>query len=164
MSNAYAAPTAKLSDVDTATQPVAFALNGRIGRLRYVAYSTAMYIIVTVVFLLVMIPLGTVGIFNAEDGRLLPILLLIVYMGFFTVIARRRLHDLGMSGWFVLGNFVPFVNFYFGLIMLFKRGDEGNNEFGAQLQENSLGVKIMAFSMPALVILFIIAAAMFPQP
>jgi hypothetical protein len=41
MSNPYAAPDAVLSDVaeDETYEPQIFSVNGRIGRLRYLAYS-----------------------------------------------------------------------------------------------------------------------------
>jgi uncharacterized membrane protein YhaH (DUF805 family) len=43
----------------------------------------------------------------------------------------RRLHDLDRSGWWALFAFVPLVNFIFGLYLLFKRGTEGPNRYGA---------------------------------
>lgn len=38
-------------------------------------------------------------------------------------VAVRRLHDTGHSGWWMI---VPFYNIY----LLFKKGDEGYNEYG----------------------------------
>lgn len=42
----------------------------------------------------------------------------------------RRMHDLGKSGWWFLLILVPFVNFFFALYILFKKGTEGENEYG----------------------------------
>jgi uncharacterized membrane protein YhaH (DUF805 family) len=45
-------------------------------------------------------------------------------------ITVKRLHDLGRPGWhwFLLG--VPIYNIYLGLVLLFKRGSWGDNQFG----------------------------------
>ena len=43
----------------------------------------------------------------------------------------RRLHDLNRSGWFFLVGLVPLINFIFGLYLLFAKGTEGQNRFGA---------------------------------
>jgi uncharacterized membrane protein YhaH (DUF805 family) len=40
-------------------------------------------------------------------------------------VAVRRLHDTGHSGWWII---VPFYNIY----LLFKKGDEGYNEYGEE--------------------------------
>jgi len=43
----------------------------------------------------------------------------------------RRLHDMGMSGWWVLISFVPFIG---GMILLFfmtTDSDPGDNQYGA---------------------------------
>lgn len=43
----------------------------------------------------------------------------------------RRCHDLNKSGWWLLLLFIPFVNFLFVLYLLFAKGTEGFNRFGA---------------------------------
>ena len=42
----------------------------------------------------------------------------------------RRLHDLNKSGWFSLLLFVPIIDFFFGLYLLFVKGTDGPNEYG----------------------------------
>lgn len=42
----------------------------------------------------------------------------------------RRLHDVNMSGFVCLLNFVPFVNVGLAFYLLFKKGTEGGNEYG----------------------------------
>ena len=42
----------------------------------------------------------------------------------------RRLHDLGVSGWWSLAVLVPFLNFIFGLYVLFAPGQEHANDHG----------------------------------
>ena len=144
MSNIYAAPYADLSQPVQPGAAVAFALNGRIGRLRYVAYVSAAYLLISLCLGLMMIPL---------DGVAASVVVLIAYM----IIARRRLQDIGLGGLFFLCMFIPFVNLYFGLVMLFKRGDEGSNEFGSQPPANTVGVKVMACALPLLLVLAMFA-------
>lgn len=42
----------------------------------------------------------------------------------------RRLHDLNRNGWFWLLCFIPLVNFFLGIYLLFFRGTEGENRYG----------------------------------
>jgi len=42
----------------------------------------------------------------------------------------KRLHDLDKSGWYSLLLLIPFVNFVFGLYILFKKGADGRNQYG----------------------------------
>jgi uncharacterized membrane protein YhaH (DUF805 family) len=42
----------------------------------------------------------------------------------------RRLHDLGMKWYFVILNWVPFVNLLFTLYLLIAKGEKGVNRFG----------------------------------
>ena len=43
----------------------------------------------------------------------------------------RRLHDLDRSGWWMLIGFVPYVNFVFSLYIVFVKGTDGYNRYGA---------------------------------
>ena len=47
-----------------------------------------------------------------------------------TAVSVKRLHDLDMSGWHILGMIIPIWNIYLGLKMLFVRGTPGPNRFG----------------------------------
>ncbi len=42
----------------------------------------------------------------------------------------RRLHDLGISGWWSLVVFIPIVNVFFGLYVLFAAGENHENAYG----------------------------------
>ncbi|MDD4856028.1 MAG: DUF805 domain-containing protein [Sulfuricurvum sp.] len=43
----------------------------------------------------------------------------------------RRLHDINMTGWLVLLGIVPFVNALLFVLLVFKKGDAGDNKYGA---------------------------------
>jgi uncharacterized membrane protein YhaH (DUF805 family) len=42
----------------------------------------------------------------------------------------KRLHDMNFSGWFSLVSFIPLINLFFGLYVLFKDGTAGSNQYG----------------------------------
>ena len=42
----------------------------------------------------------------------------------------RRLQDIGYSGWWALILLIPYVNFVFWLFLVFKSGEEGDNQYG----------------------------------
>lgn len=46
-------------------------------------------------------------------------------------ITVKRLHDLDRSGWHLLLFMVPLYNVYLALVLLFKKGTEGQNQFGS---------------------------------
>lgn len=43
----------------------------------------------------------------------------------------RRLHDLDRSGWWMLIGLIPYVNFIFSIYMVFFKGTDGYNRYGA---------------------------------
>lgn len=171
-SNPYQAPEADLStEVQSEpNQSGLFSLSGRIGRLRYLAYLMCSY-------LLVLIALSVVGIISAvlvpamgEDaGSVLAIAAMaIVYIPllfYAFVFAVRRLNDMGWSGWVSLLMLVPIVGIVIALIVLFKKGDAGVNQYGAQPRPNSTGVKVAAFFglvVPFIATIGILAAIAIP--
>ena len=159
MSNVYAAPAADLSGAISSADTLPFALNGRIGRLRYLGYVIALYFLMGVGVALLEPLLAGGPVPSAVLSSVAGIGFLVAYM----IVARRRMHDIGLGGWMILCMFIPFVNMYFGLVMLFKRGDDGNNEFGPEPSANSWGVKALVFGIPALTLIGIIAAAVPPR-
>ena len=46
------------------------------------------------------------------------------------MLAIRRLHDLDRPTWWIVGNFIPFVNFALGLYILLAKGTGGPNQYG----------------------------------
>lgn len=54
-------------------------------------------------------------------------------------ISCRRLHDVGMSGWWILTGNIPYVGVFFGIFLLVKYctdGDMGENQFGMNPKED----------------------------
>ena len=47
------------------------------------------------------------------------------------LLIRSRLHDMNVTGWVYLVNFIPYVNILFSLAVLFVPGTKGPNKYGA---------------------------------
>lgn len=83
--------------------------------------------------------LGMIGSSNGEPGPLamIPMGLLVLY-ALATIIPSlalivRRLHDVNLTGWILLGALVPFLNIIVGLgifIICFIPGTVGPNKYG----------------------------------
>ena len=71
----------------------------------------------------------------ALEGLLLLCILPFTVSGYMLMI--RRLHDIDLTGYFVLLNFIPFVNLGLLLYVLFKKGTEGDNAYGPDPLEGS---------------------------
>lgn len=152
--NPYQPPRARVDDVSSASdapqEPKVWSARGRIGRLRYLAYQTGGYLA-----LLALIGVGAavaaagspavMGIFVALG--FIPYMVLTIFCGI------QRCHDIGWSGWAVLGAFVPLVNIFVMLMWVFKRGDPGANKFGAPPTDNPLSVKVLGLAMPVIMLL-----------
>ncbi len=158
MSNIYAAPNADLSADLSTSDTRLFEINGRIGRVRWIAYISAMYLLVSLL----------IGFFAVASSASRPIqdvvpLLtsLLLFAGFITI-CRRRLQDLGLGNWFLLLGIVPFVNLYFFFMMIFKRGDDGANEYGPAPAPNNRSVHLLAWIFPIFMMIGIVAAIALP--
>lgn len=163
--NPYSAPDADLGGSSNETyDPKFLAIHGRIGRLRYLAYSIG----INFLLMLIMIPLLGSSVFLGDMSGassvsvILYIALNIVALVVSVIYARRRLNDLNRSGWWFLLFIVPFVNLLFAIYLIFFPGTEGGNNFGAAPGPNSIGVKILGWSLPVLFIVGIAAAIMIP--
>lgn len=49
---------------------------------------------------------------------------------YFFICSAKRFHDLNMSGWLSPLIFVPFVNLFFGILLIFVAGTDGANKYG----------------------------------
>lgn len=168
--NPYSAPGATLNTGQESTyNPKIVSFNGRIGRLRYLAYSIG----ATFVLMLVTMPLiGMSALGGAAMGgeagmSMLSLLGMAVYYIAAIVIsvmyAKRRLNDLNKSGWWFLLFLVPVVNLLLAIYLIFFPGTDGPNNWGPAPMANSIGVLILGWSMPVLFVLGIAAAILVPQ-
>jgi uncharacterized membrane protein YhaH (DUF805 family) len=145
--------------------PSILSFSGRLGRLRYLAYSMGTYLLL----LLVMVPTFGASAFMGGEPDVSTIGMLLMAVAYIALIvvwitfAKRRLNDLNRNGWWLLLAFVPFANFLLTLYMMFFPGTDGDNNYGAVPVANTLGVQILGWMMPVLMILGIVAAVLVPQ-
>lgn len=132
-----------------------FTVQGRIGRLRYLAWTMAA-LLVGVLPLLI-----TSFLFSTDRlivGTLFGLLVLIPYAFANIAISVKRLHDLGWSGWLWLLNFVPVVGSFFPLVIAVLPGNEGDNRYGPPPPPNTTSVKVLCLLWLVLLALFILVA------
>ncbi|CAD5108212.1 DUF805 domain-containing protein [Zestomonas carbonaria] len=117
-----------------------FTSEGRIGRLRYLAWSLVLMAACGGLFGLAMIGMEINDMLGAVLFTAISIAVIVVAV----MIGVQRLHDIGWSGWIMLLNLVPVVGSVLALLMLLVPGSTGANRFGPPPPANSLAVKILA--------------------
>ncbi|QXI27981.1 DUF805 domain-containing protein [Pseudomonas vanderleydeniana] len=150
----YAPPAANVADTLPTFGPLkVFTLNGRIGRLRYLAWSMTAAL---ATFSLLAILIGIL-----KGATFFTGLVVIVAVAFYILltiqIAVQRLHDIGWSGWTWLLMLVPFIGYVFPFILMFYPGNASANRYGAPPPPNSTAVKIL--SIGATLFVFLIGMA-----
>jgi len=152
--NPYTPPRAKVADVttDDFQEVRMWSASGRIGRLRYLAYTFGASLLIGIVAAL------TTAVLGPTVGSMITLVAYVALLVFCVLVMIQRSHDMDWSGWMVLLSIIPFV----GLIWIFKSGTKGENRFGAPPPPNTTGVKILAFIMPVVAIIGIVAAIALP--
>lgn len=131
-----------------------FGVTGRIGRLRYLAWSLVLILVMAPALGIAALGMGisdTVGIILIA-GVTLAMVVVSVQIGV------QRLHDIGWSGWLYLLNLVPVVGSVFPLLMLLIPGNAGANRYGPPQPPNSTAVKVLASLWLVILALVVIAA------
>ena len=173
MNNPYQAPDAQVNAAgpDQPYQPKFLSFSGRIGRVRYLAYQLGIQFLLSLIFVPLMMAFGLAAGLSgqgsgAEAQGAIGALAILIYIplliaGF--TYAVRRLHDLDKTGWLSLLFLVPLVNFILGLYILFAPGTPGGNRFGPPPAPNTGGVIFMAWLIPGIALLGIVAAILIPM-
>jgi uncharacterized membrane protein YhaH (DUF805 family) len=150
--NPYAPPEAQVDDMRARSarfQEVnAFSYKGRIGRLRFLAYSFGAYLATIIAAAGITMLLGV----SSSAAQILGFALLIPYGIFMVILTIQRSHDMNWSGWTWLLALIPFV----GLAWIFKSGTKGDNAYGHPTPPNTLSIKILGLGFPLLVIVAIV--------
>lgn len=167
MNNPYLAPGAPLSGQpsgDGTYQPRIWAWKGRIGRLRYLAYLFAISVINMVPVTVLMAILGASGALKDSMDAIagISVLLYLPLLVFSFVLAKRRFNDTNRSGWLALLLWIPLVNFFVSLYLVFAAGTDGGNDYGPAPAPNGTAVKIFGCVFPAIFIVGVLAAVALP--
>ncbi|WHS61049.1 DUF805 domain-containing protein [Pseudomonas sp. G2-4] len=160
----YAPPRAEVGEALAGYSTLKpFSFEGRIGRLRFLAW--------TMVLTLVMLPVIGVAFWFSLSWLIASNSLAAMIVGGLAGVAIalafafvslqfnvQRLHDVGWSGWLWLLNLVPFVGSLFPFVLMCMPGNAGANRYGAPPPPNSTAVKVLS-SLWVVMIVLIIAAA-----
>lgn len=136
-----------------------FSVSGRIGRVRYLAWSAAMFFAAVGLYLIAAMAMAV----SPVVGGILMVAIIIPAVVISVQIGVQRLHDIGWSGWLLLVNLIPVVGSVFALIMLVVPGTADANRYGPPPPPNSTGAKVLAFTWLLVPILGILAAVAIPQ-
>lgn len=151
-----------------------YGFRGRIGRLRYLAYTIVMSLIL---YGLVSVAGGVAGLTFFALGLAEPRasenfwwVMLVVLAAAFAIASLyvtlapiiRRLHDMNRTGWWSLLGLVPYVNGIFVLFLILVPGTDGVNDYGVPARPPTTRVKIVASLIPAIMIIGILAAIALP--
>lgn len=141
--------------------PKLFEWSGRIGRLRYVTYGFATYLLCSLGIGVLAAVLGGPGSGSTVIISI-PILAVGVFMLVaFVVLAKRRLHDFDASTWILVLYFVPVINFFLALALLFMPGTNGPNSYGPKPTKNP-GYMWFGLLLPLIMFTGILAAIAIP--
>jgi len=163
--NPYQAPGSDVTQAQSNRpyQPKIFTAEGRIGRLRYLAYGVISYLCIIPVAMIVGVLAALTSGGSGEIGIFGGLLLGIVYIAlvvFMFVLAKRRFNDLNQSGWLSLLLLVPLVNLFVSLWLIFGPGTKESNNYGPRPVKNPIGIVILAVVMPVLMIGILAAVAL----
>ena len=156
--NPYESPKSKTDDSNLETyQPKFLALNGRIGRLRYLGYAMAASVIC--LSLIGVIAALVLPVISQTLAIIMIIALYIPLIVLTVIFAKRRFNDLNHSGWWQLILYIPVVGLLPALYLLFWPGTKGSNNYGPSPAKNSIVLIIVGIILPVFLVGVLAAVA-----
>ena len=128
---------------------------GRIGRMRYIAWSFAIGLVVGLV---AMIGGGLLSFLAGPLGMLFMAICYIAMIVAIVLITIQRCHDFNVTGWLALILLVPLAP----LVFWFIPGTEGSNNYGPPPPPNSGAVKVLFWLMIIFLVLGLIGSIAMP--
>jgi uncharacterized membrane protein YhaH (DUF805 family) len=136
--NPYRSPSADVTAPPPSGRDLTspFDPSGRFGRLSYIAWAMLVSLSLNLIQIVLGAVLGVSSVDAQQPGIAMAVVgVITIVLAIVTVVATvlfviRRLHDIELSGWWVLLGLVPLVNLIFGLFVLIKPGDADANRFG----------------------------------
>jgi len=170
--NPYAPPRARVQDaIETVAEygPLnPFTVQGRIGRLRMLAWVVVLIMAGALTggigagILAAFMPMLGDG-FYSPKYIVFSIISIAFVLGILLCAVRiyaQRLHDIGLSAWFSILFFIPYIGQLCFLIIALYPGQTGINRYGPPQPPNSLAVRILAAFIILPVISIILATAL----
>ena len=166
----YQAPQSDVIDTNSLhfDNTLFFSTSQRIGRLRWLVYGIGaqfgmMFFIGIVAAIMVPAIVSARSGGDAGIGVVGIIMMVLMYGAIFVVsiiLNRRRLHDLDQSGWLTLLIFIPLVNLFFALYLLFAPGTKGENKYGLKPKPNTVVLWIVGLILPIVFVGLLAAIAL----
>ena len=106
---------------------------GRLRRLDYLLFLLFCIVSIGILSSVFLVAVNSFSTNGEPNGFSVFIIIVIVVCELLFVISGhiRRLHDIEMSGFWVLSLFIPLIGFIFLLILLLTKGTDGVNKYGA---------------------------------
>ena len=150
----YRAPLARVADPAAAGVGSVniWSAKGRLGRIRYIAYSVGLALLINVIssFLTAFVGGG--------PGAVIMVIGMAAGLFVHGLLSVQRAHDFNASGWMAILAFIPLLNFLFWIVP----GTDGDNRYGARTPPNSALAVVFASIIPAVMIAGIVAAIAIP--
>ena len=127
-----------MHQIDNGIKENFFRWDGRLNRLRFLKRLLALTGIGIGLYILmgILLVTSTDTLMRPDENTVMGIYGLFTLLSIPITVASymlmiRRLHDVGLSGYFILLAFIPFVSLGLLLYLLCKHGTEGDNAYGA---------------------------------
>jgi len=161
--NPYAPPRARVADSETQEygELNPWTVEGRIGRLRYLAWSNVLVLAAGFTSVSLAALLQGMGMESLFMLALIPLGCFAALCGI--RIGAQRLHDMGLSAWFMLLYVIPVISLLLILALTFWPGSKEENDYGLPPPRNTTSVRILAFLWFFIVIIGILAAIVLPS-
>ncbi len=149
--NQYQTPQSRVDSQHAAefSKPKIFGVSGRVGRVRYIAYSIGVTFLW--IFLIGILAAIAVPLLGSDNPVIMMVLGGLYYIGIIVyqfMVSIQRVHDFNSSGWLSLIILIPLVP----IILWFIPGTDGENNYGNPPTPNHAGVFIAAFLVPVVLI------------
>ena len=126
-----------MHQIDSGIKENFFRWNGRLNRKRFIMRLLALTGVGIVLYILmgVLLVVYADGTMRPSEETIMGIYGLCTLLSIPITVSSymlmiRRLHDVGLSGYFILLAFIPFVSLGLLLYLLCKHGTEGDNAYG----------------------------------
>ena len=156
--NPYAAPQANVARADHAAdygEIRVFSPRGRIGRVRYIGYSTGLSMLV---LLVAGMAAGVAGMASVGAAVIVGVLGYVAALAVQFLLSIQRSHDMNVTGWLSLIALIPFGLLVFWIVP----GTRGENDYGKPPPPNTAGAIVLACLLPFVFIGGIMAAVAIP--
>jgi uncharacterized membrane protein YhaH (DUF805 family) len=128
---------------------------GRIGRMRYIAWSFAIGVVVALV---AMLGGGLLSVLAGPLGMLFMAICYIAMIVAIVLITIQRCHDFNVTGWLALILLVPLAP----IVFWFIPGNRDSNDYGPPPPPNSTAVKVLFWLMIVFLVLGLIGSIAMP--